>query len=225
MRTVIGMFFCLLWVSTASAQQVDIEGTVRLEGLQTSIGSAAGGYQTFGSNVEKTETDSASDDILVWLVDKNPETSYRDTENLQILDQQNKRFHPRLMAVRAGNRVRIKNSDPVYHNVFSLSPAKRFDVGRRSPRDYQDVTFDKAGVVDVFCDIHSNMHAVIRVLPRQTIAWQKLESDGTFLFRDIPEGEYTLHLLALGNRKEKLNVKAVAAKKIILDTISLGAGL
>lgn len=225
MRIVIGVFCCLLWVSTVSAQHVDIEGTVRLEGLQTNPGSAGAGYQTYGSNTDKAEADSASDDILVWLMDKNPEASYRDTDNMQVLDQQDKRFHPRLMAVRAGNRVRIKNSDPVYHNVFSLSPAKRFDVGRRSPRDYQDVTFDKAGVVDVFCDIHSNMHAVIRVLPRQTIAWQKLESDGTFLFRDVPEGEYTLHLLALGNRKKKVDVKAVAAKKIILDTIRLGAGL
>lgn len=217
------MLYFLIPVTGLIAQNADIEGTVILEPSQTvSSGFPIGSYQSFNSHSTAGHADSTSSGILIWLEDKNQEAEYDNTEiNIQVLDQINKRFHPRLMAVKVGNFVRIKNSDPVYHNVFSLSKVKRFDVGRRSPKDYEDVYFDKTGIVDVFCDIHSDMHAVIRVLPKYTMQWIKMEGSGTFRFENVPEGEYVLHFYTMGERNESMDIEVSGANKLTVGTIRL----
>lgn len=219
------MLYFLISVTGLIAQNADadIEGTVILEPSQTvSSGSPVGSYQSFHSHRAAGHADSTSGGILIWLEDKNQEAEYENTEtNIQVLDQINKRFHPRLMAVKVGDFVRIKNSDPVYHNVFSLSRVKRFDVGRRSPKDFEDVYFDKTGTVDVFCDIHSDMHAVIRVLPEYTIEWKKMEGSGTFRFENVPEGEYVLHFYTMGDRNESMDIEVAGANKLTVGTIRL----
>lgn len=228
-KTVLKVYL-LSWlaaVSPVSAQEVLIEGTVELEPVQATTSNHISGYghrTTFAG--EQSETDVEASSILIWLEDKNSGTEYESTvDTVRVLDQVNRRFEPRFIAVRAGDFVRIKNSDPVYHNVFSLSKTKRFDVGRRSPKDYEDVVFKKAGVVDVFCDLHSNMHAVIRVLPEGTVTWKQLDGSGSFRFEKIPEGEYTLHFFALGNRAESIDLNAVGKAKITLGKIRLGTRL
>lgn len=220
---IIGLFltFFLLSTLSAGAQTADIAGSVILEPSNRSpSGISVGGYRSFGGGSDDGE--SSTTGILIWIEDKNKNTDYteRDT-GTQVLDQVDKQFSPRLMAVRVGDSVRIKNSDPLYHNVFSLSKTKRFDVGRRSPNDYEDVVFDKPGVVDVFCDIHSDMHAVIRILPENTVTWMKLDENGSFIFEDIPVGEYLIHFLALEDREQRLEVSVNSTEPISLGTIRL----
>lgn len=218
-----------LFVATSSfslAQKTTIEGTVVLENSNQTVQTGAGGYQNTPQGNSLNEDSSSSNDIVVWLETKNKNSTYEaegKSDEKPVLDQVDKHFKPRLMLIQVGDVVRINNSDPVYHNVFSLSKTKRFDVGRRSPGDYQDVKFDKAGKVDVFCDIHSEMHAVIAVASRQTIAMQKLESGEKFQFSNIPQGEYVLHLLALGNRSKKIDIQTVDNQKNTLQTIRLGS--
>lgn len=224
----IAMIVCYsLSVSSVSAQEADIEGTVVLEhALTVPSGINFGRYQNITSVSRFEAADSTSDSILIWLEDKNTKAYYENPDTvLYVLDQINKRFKPRLMAIRIGDFVRIKNSDPLYHNVFSLSKTKKFDVGRRPPGDYEDVRFDKAGIVDVFCDIHSDMHAVIRVLPEYTVTMKKLRGSGSFQFKNVPEGEYRLIFFALGNRRERIDIKVAGSEKITLETIRLGRRL
>lgn len=225
-----GMVIILCYSFSADsviAQQVVIEGTVILE--QSHSGSNSldfGGYRSISSSGRLSEENSTTREILIWLEDNNSNVTYVDRDTVRpVLDQVNKQFEPRLMAIRTGDSVRIKNSDPVYHNVFSLSKTKRFDVGRRSPKDSQDVRFNNAGKVDVFCDLHSNMHAVIWVLPEQTVTWQKLKESGTFRLEGIPYGEYTLHLFAIGHQNESIEIKTTGTNKITLNPVRLGAQL
>jgi plastocyanin len=79
--------------------------------------------------------------------------------------QRGMQFHPALLPVRVGSTVAFPNGDGFYHNVFSYSRSKRFDLGRYRKED-QPVTevFDKPGVVKLYCDIHQNMRGVILVL-------------------------------------------------------------
>lgn len=206
------------------AQGTSIEGSVVVERAQSpSIEMGGGGYQDkFGGNTN--QEDSSLDDVLVWLESQNGnQPEVKDTRKQRVLNQLDKRFEPRLMIIRAGDVVRILNSDPVYHNVFSLSKAKRFDVGRRSPGDFQEVKFNKPGVIDVFCDIHSDMHAVIVVAPKQTVAMQKLNSSGGFRFDAIPEGEYTLHFYALGDREASMEISSVDKENVALEPIRIGS--
>lgn len=216
----------LLLAPKVRAQGVTIEGRVVLEHSQKPVvQTSLGGYQNSPQGSSFSEkADSSSNDIVLWLeaADQN-ETYQQGDDARRVLDQKDKQFVPRLMVIRKGTEVRIHNSDPVYHNVFSLSKAKRFDVGRRSPGEYQDVRFDKAGKVDVFCDIHSDMHAVIIVAPQTTVAMQKLTKEGSFRFTDVPQGQYILHLYALGDRRRTMNIQTTNAQKITLKTIRLGS--
>ncbi len=79
------------------------------------------------------------------------------------LDQRNEAFFPYVLAVQAGTSVAFPNDDRTYHNVFSFSKAKRFDLGRYPRGQSKSVRFDRPGVVRVFCDIHSHMSAFILV--------------------------------------------------------------
>lgn len=215
--------FSLLSLS-AEAQRSDIVGSVSLEVLPSaSTGISIGAYNTPAPASGETSSQNSQNGILIWLVANNQDrTSEAEDSELKVLDQVDKRFQPRLIGIREGDMVRIKNSDPVYHNVFSLSKTKRFNVGRRSPNDFKDITFNRTGTVDVFCDIHSDMHAVIQVFPAATISWQKLADEGTFRFSDIPEGNYTLHFFALGDRREQIQVEVSGSETINIEPVRLG---
>jgi plastocyanin len=80
-----------------------------------------------------------------------------------VMDQRNETFVPHVLAVMTGTRVDFPNSDKTFHNVFSLSKTKRFDLGRYAAGHSKAIRFDRPGVVRVFCDIHSHMNAFIVV--------------------------------------------------------------
>ena len=108
------------------------------------------------------------------------------------LAQKNESFVPRVVPVAVGTTVDFPNLDPIYHNVFSLSPIKRFDLGKYPRGQSKAVLFNKAGLVNVFCDIHSEMAAYVLVLPHH--AFVQPRADGTFELPDLPAGRYELHV-------------------------------
>ena len=106
------------------------------------------------------------------------------------LAQQGQAFVPRVLAVAAGATVEFPNLDPIFHNVFSVSPVKRFDLGKYPRGQSRRVTFGKPGLVQVYCDIHANMAAYILVLPNHAFA--RPDPTGTFALPDLPRGTYAL---------------------------------
>jgi plastocyanin len=84
------------------------------------------------------------------------------------MDQRNEAFVPHVLAIVAGTTVDFPNNDKTYHNVFSLSPTKPFDLGRYAVGRSKSVRFDRPGIVRVFCDIHSHMSAFILVFAHRT---------------------------------------------------------
>ena len=108
------------------------------------------------------------------------------------LAQQNQSFVPHVLAVSVGTTVDFPNFDPIFHNVFSVSPGKRFDLGKYPRGQSRRVRFDRAGVVQVYCDIHSNMAAFIVVLPSR--AFTQPDDAGAFALPALPAGEYTLRV-------------------------------
>lgn len=65
--------------------------------------------------------------------------------------------------VKAGDTVHFKNMDPFFHNVFSLSDIKTFDLGSYPQGQAKSVIFDKAGKAEVECAIHPQMRMVVEV--------------------------------------------------------------
>src|SRR6478609_5927044 len=108
------------------------------------------------------------------------------------ITQKDMTFIPALLPIRTGSRVEFPNADDTYHNIFSYSPAKRFDLGRyradESP--VPSVLFDTAGLVVLRCDIHDHMRALIVVL--DTPHFVLTDPDGRFRITDLPSGKYTL---------------------------------
>jgi plastocyanin len=108
------------------------------------------------------------------------------------ITQKEMNFLPALLAVAVGTKVEFPNEDGTYHNIFSYSPAKRFDLGRYRPneRPIPSVLFDKAGLVTLRCDIHEHMRGLILVL--DTPCFTTTDPDGRFRLTGLPAGHYTL---------------------------------
>jgi plastocyanin len=106
------------------------------------------------------------------------------------LDQRNETFVPHVLAILAGTVVDFPNSDKTFHNVFSYSRAKRFDLGRYATGRSKSVRFDRPGVVRVFCDIHSHMNAFILVFSHPF--FDTTDVEGRFRIENVPAGTYTV---------------------------------
>lgn len=101
-------------------------------------------------------------------------------------------FSPSLLPVQVGTRVEFPNYDHTYHNIFSFSPAKRFDLGRyrADEKPVPSVLFDVPGLVTLRCDIHEHMRALILVLPTPYFAIT--DAEGRFRLEGLPAGRYVL---------------------------------
>ena len=106
--------------------------------------------------------------------------------------QKNLNFVPALLPVQVGTKVTFPNLDDTYHNIFSFSPAKRFDLGRYRADEtpIPSVVFDVPGLVTLRCDIHEHMRALILVLDTPHFAMS--DSEGRFRLSGLPAGHYTL---------------------------------
>jgi hypothetical protein len=106
--------------------------------------------------------------------------------------QKDMAFVPTLLPVQAGTRVEFPNYDDTYHNIFSYSPVKRFDLGRYRPDEQPvpSVLFDTPGLVVLRCDIHEHMRGLILVLA--TPHFVVTDADGRYHLTGLPAGRYTL---------------------------------
>ena len=120
------------------------------------------------------------------------------------MDKRDQTFVPHVLAITVGTTVDFPNSDLTFHNVFSLSKAKAFDLGRYSRGKSKAVRFERPGVVQVFCDIHSHMSAYILVFAHRYYALT--DPSGRFAIDGIPPGVYTLAVWHEGEVRETRSV-------------------
>lgn len=104
------------------------------------------------------------------------------------MDQIRKQFAPRWAVIQRGTTVEFPNLDSVHHNVFSRTPGNTFDLGLYSSVEPgKSWTFNNAGPVDVYCNIHPRMSASILVVPNRYFA--KVKDDGSFEIANVPAGK------------------------------------
>ncbi|MES1204357.1 MAG: hypothetical protein ABUS79_00335 [Pseudomonadota bacterium] len=108
----------------------------------------------------------------------------------RLVEQRDRQFAPHLLAVPVGSTVSFPNFDPIFHNVFSLSPVKAFDLGIYKNGETREVTFGKEGFIRVGCNLHANMAAYVVVVkaPHYVVTDQA----GRFKFRSLAPGKYKL---------------------------------
>jgi plastocyanin len=132
--------------------------------------------------------------------------------------QKGEAFYPRVLAVTRGSTVDFPNEDPFFHNVFSLSSALNFDLGRYPMGQMKSTTFTKPGLVKVYCHIHSHMSASILVLDHPYFTVPAV--DGTFTLANVPPGTY-----AITGWHERVGERALMVDVRAGDTASIELSL
>jgi len=128
-------------------------------------------------------------DFIVYI-DQTMDVVRPPAKPVQIVIQKNGTFTPHVLPVLVGTTVEWPNKDEIYHNVFSMSEAKSFDLGLYKSDQTKRVTFDKAGRVDVFCSIHTKMNCIILVLNNHYFAVP--DKKRFYRISNVPAGTYTL---------------------------------
>ena len=127
----------------------------------------------------------------VVYLEKGPAAALESREPVRAqMDQRNETFLPHVLAIDAGTLVDFPNNDTTYHNVFSLSKTRKFDLGRYARGKSKSIRFERPGVVRIFCDIHSHMSAFVLVFSHPYYA--KAEADGRYRIDNVPPGTYTV---------------------------------
>jgi hemoglobin len=123
--------------------------------------------------------------VMMWPTKGTPQ---KRTPKVRVIEQRAKTFAPHVMAIPVGSKVLFPNYDAIYHNVFSISKVKQFDLGMYKTGEAREVQFDKPGIVRLGCNIHANMAAYLVVVdaPHYVVAG----ADGTFAFKSLAPGKY-----------------------------------
>ena len=186
--------WCLLLslIVSAPLSGGTITGQVSAHGAPADEGKsgAGGAYQSRRYKfAEKVDYDRLTD-FIVYLDEPMANLIPPGTAPAAITTQRNAVFDPHVLAIAVGTTVKWPNEDEIYHNVFSMSDPKQFDLGLYHQEKVPILTFDKVGRVDVFCAIHSQMHCIIFVTPNSYFA--KVDANQRFTIKNVPAGTYKL---------------------------------
>jgi len=179
-----------------------LHGTVRLT-VAGSTASAATAYARRSVGPRVKALPEAQNVVVSFLNVPSPHGSPSRAE----ITQQGEQFVPHVIAIETGTTVDFPNLDPYFHNVFALSRPGTFDLGRYPTRDSRSRVFDKVGIVKVYCHLHSQMSALIRVFDH---SWFTIpDTRGEFAIDDVPAGVHTLVVWheRIGERQEEVSIR------------------
>jgi plastocyanin len=156
-------------------------------------------------NGAKKSKPQGAGNVVLWLtpVESTSLPAFPSPRAPLRLIQKNKSFEPHVLVVPVGSVVEFPNHDPFFHNVFSLFEGKRFDLGLYEAGSTRNVVFDKPGVSYIFCNIHSEMSAVVIAVGSPYYAIS--DPRGRVSISGVPPGRYTLRIWYEEALPEELN--------------------
>jgi plastocyanin len=188
---------CTIPAIALGAQAQAITGTILIKKKLTrpSVTASVSVYQR-GTAVQIGE-DTGQDPIayersrvVIYLEGPSPDPQAQGDVMAQQIKQIDRRFTPEIVVVPVGSTVSFPNMDPIFHNIYSLSKPKSFDLGSYDKGQTRKVTFPKPGIVEVYCHLHPNMQATVVVTPNRWYA--RPDKDGQYRIPDVPPGQYTV---------------------------------
>lgn len=169
------LFLCLVFQPTVGLAQAPVLGELRGTVIVTTAGVSLATLGPTAVYLEALDAPAPLDP---------PELRGR-------IAQRDAHFDPDFLVVSVGQVVEMPNLDPFYHNVFSYSRPNEFDLGMYTENDTVSVTFERAGIVRIYCSIHESMRAVIVV---SSSPWHaRVDRQGRFRITGISTGRYRLH--------------------------------
>jgi len=187
----------------AAQQTASVRGRVEIGHVSTRRPAAA--YPTRSVPQPALAPASEVRHVVVYLKDA-PSRAVKPVRTA--IRQEDENFIPRVVAVPVGSVVEFPNDDPIYHNVFSLSRANTFNLGRYPRGQTRSRRFDTPGIVKVFCEIHSHMTATVMIFSHP---WFAVPSeDGRFELPAVPPGQREIVAWheRLGDKPELITVEA-----------------
>lgn len=149
-----------------------------------------GRVELINSKLRKPGARLDTSGVAVWLESRGPRI--QGARPRQKLNQQGKRFIPHVLIIERGTEVDFPNSDPFYHNVFSLFDGRRFDLGLYASGESRPIVFNRSGISYIYCNIHPSMSAVI--VSVDTPFFAVTDVNGNFSIPDVPPGTYDLKI-------------------------------
>ncbi len=190
-------------VATASGQQLTITAQIAID----------------KGEIKKTDRRANNAGAVVWLEPTEALLRRWSTPERQYtLKQREHAFEPHVLVIPIGTRVSFPNEDPIFHNVFSLFQAKRFDLGLYEAGTTKFVLFDKPGVSYIFCNIHSQMGAVVIALTAPYYGVS--QADGSVMIEHVPAGAYRLKMWAEGASDDML--EGLVREVVVTENTHLG---
>ena len=189
-RVALAVLALSLWASGAMAGV--IAGTIsKGQGYATALGTAGGSTPARGLSDAVVYVEAIPAPVERKLASHGFWIFRSTSPRVVGLVQAKRQFNPHLLAVAAGTRVAFHNFDDVYHSTFSVSAAKRFELGKRSPGRSDTVVFARPGAINLHCDIHPDMVGYVFVTPNHAFA--HTDSLGRYRLPNLPPGTYRLH--------------------------------
>ncbi len=192
----VSILFAWACLSIAGLAQ-DISGTIIIKKKLTrpSITASVPLYQRgtavkLGKRGEDDPVAYERSRVVVYLEGQFAATDAAASSAPQEIRQVDRSFLPELVVIPAGSTVSFPNMDPIFHNIYSLSKVKTFDLGTYDKGETRRVVFPKAGIVEVYCHLHPNMAATVVVAPSRFFA--QPDRNGQYHIPNVPPGHYTL---------------------------------
>jgi plastocyanin len=226
-HTSILVLFFLSVAPVMLAQTAELKGKITLSASKVSQRLARG--QAYRNRLmpekpmeSKTMSGSAYADVVVSAHPLSFKPKLQPLTKNRTIDQRDATFIPRVLPVTQGTVVQFVNNDPFYHNVFSLTPGNQFNIGRRTrgevvQKKIGERKIEGLGEVKLFCDIHTQMNAVI--LSLDTPYFTKPDANGNYVLKDLPEGSYEVRVYHpdLMPAIEKMELKGSVEKDFSLS--------
>jgi plastocyanin len=190
--------FVLVLAGTILASTSDagtITGVVRARGKQAAEEGGGSKYDSRKFKFVERVTYLEMHDFVVFLEGPVGAKPVRPEKPVQVITtkritQRGAAFWPHVLPVLVGTTVEWPNNDDIFHNVFSASETKPFDLGLYKHPEVKRVTFDKPGRVDVFCSIHTAMNCIILVL--ENPYFSTTDETGRYVIANVPPGTHKL---------------------------------
>jgi plastocyanin len=197
MRLKLLIVFCATVSFAACAAAQNITGTILIKKRLTkpSVTAAVSVYQRgtavkLGKDSEDDPIEFELSRVVIYLQGPISTESGGAGAAATEIEQLDRRFTPDLVVIPAGATVAFPNMDPIFHNIYSLSRAKSFDLGSYDKGQTRKISFPKPGIVEVYCHLHPNMEATIVVTPNRWYA--RPDRTGQYRIPNVPPGQYTL---------------------------------
>ena len=159
--------------------------------------------------------------VVVSVEDLNgPFQTSEEPAKAKEMDQKGLRFVPHVLPILAGTTVDFPNSDPVSHNVFSISATKRFNLGLYGRGMKRSIRFDQPGIVELLCNVHMEMSGYIVVLKNPYFA--QAGADGDFRIQGVPAGRHRLRCWSENSpvQEEEIDVPSEGTVNVNFDLSS-----